>query len=213
MIRGKDGVVIPKVVIERLPRYYRYFDSLDGKVEKISSKKLGELMGASASQVRLDLSYFGDFGQQGYGYNVKKLKKELASILNMHAKTTFIIIGAGNIGRALSRFKAFKNAGFELKAIFDISPLLAGQRINGVPVHDASELAAYVNDNNIDIAVIAVPRESANAVGKTLTGAGIKGILNFAPLDLDVQEGLSVENIHIIDKMLALSFIIKAQNK
>ncbi len=101
MIRGKDGTPIPKVVIERLPRYYRYFDWLESQVEKISSKKLSELMGSSASQVRLDLSYFGDFGQQGYGYNIKKLKAELAAILKIYSPTKFVIVGMGNIGRAL----------------------------------------------------------------------------------------------------------------
>ena len=204
MIRGKDGTIIPKVVIERLPRYYRYFDWLDGKVEKISSNRLGEYMGASASQVRLDLSYFGDFGQQGYGYNVKKLKRELANILSINSKTSFIIIGAGNIGRAMTRYKAFTNSGFSLKAIFDINPSLRGQIISGTKIHHTDEMVQF-----IDIAILAIPKEDANAVAHSLTEAGVKGILNFAPLDLKAADHISVENIHIIDKMLALSFMIK----
>ena len=209
MIRGKDGTVIPKVVIERLPRYYRYFDWLDGKVEKISSRRLGEYMGASASQVRLDLSYFGDFGQQGYGYNVKKLKRELANILSINSETSFIIVGAGNIGRAMTRYKAFANAGFSLKAIFDINPSLRGQIISGVKIHHTDEMVSFIQENHIDIAVLAIPKESANEVASTLTKAGVKGILNFAPLDLESLRSIPVENIHIIDKMLALSFLIK----
>jgi len=209
MIRGKDGTIIPKVVIERLPRYYRYFDWLDDKVEKISSRHLGEYMGASASQVRLDLSYFGDFGQQGYGYNVKKLKRELANILSINSETSFIIVGAGNIGRAMTRYKAFANAGFSLKAIFDINPSLRGQIINGAKIHHTDEMVSFIQQNNIDIAILAIPKESANKVAATLTKAGVKGILNFAPLDLETLESLPVENIHIIDKMLALSFLIK----
>ena len=209
MIRGKDGTVIPKVVIERLPRYYRYFDWLDGKVEKISSRRLGEYMGASASQVRLDLSYFGDFGQQGYGYNVKKLKRELANILSINSETSFIIVGAGNIGRAMTRYKAFANAGFSLKAIFDINPSLRGQIISGVKIHHTDEMVPFIQENHIDIAVLAIPKESANEVASTLTKAGVKGILNFAPLDLESLRSIPVENIHIIDKMLALSFLIK----
>jgi redox-sensing transcriptional repressor len=128
MIKGKDGTIIPKVVIERLPRYYRYFDWLDNQVEKISSKKLGDLMGSSASQVRLDLSYFGDFGQQGYGYNVKKLKQELANILRINTERRIIIVGVGNIGRALTRYNAFAESGFKLEALFDVKPCSSEKR-------------------------------------------------------------------------------------
>jgi redox-sensing transcriptional repressor len=209
MIRGKDGTPIPKVVIERLPRYYRYFDWLESQVEKISSKKLSELMGASASQVRLDLSYFGDFGQQGYGYNIQKLKAELAKILKIHSPTKFIIVGMGNIGRALTRYNAFAGAGFKLEGLFDVKPILIGEKINGITIYDVRELGPYVRKHDIDIAVIAVPKEVASDVAKTLVESGIKGILNFAPRDLEVPENLPVENIHIIDKALALSFMIR----
>jgi len=211
MIRGKDGSIIPKVVIERLPRYYRYFDWLDGQMEKISSKKLSELMGSSASQVRLDLSYFGDFGQQGYGYNIKKLKEELAKILGIHSDTNFIIVGAGNIGRALVRYNTFAPAGFKLKAIFDVKPSLIGKKINDVDILDVSVMGKFIVENGIEIGIIAVPKEVANDVARILVENGIKGILNFAPLDLDLPPDFPVENIHIIDKMLALSFIIKAR--
>jgi redox-sensing transcriptional repressor len=210
MIRGKDGIIIPKVVIERLPRYYRYFDWLEGKVEKISSKKLGEYLGASASQVRLDLSYFGDFGQQGYGYNIKKLKHELAHILNITTKTSFIIVGAGNIGRAMVQYRAFGNAGFILKGVFDINPDLTGQIINGVEIRHTDSMLPFIREQRIDIAILAVPKEVADDVAENLSGAGIRGILNFAPLDLNVEEHMCVENIHIIDKMLSLSFMMKA---
>jgi redox-sensing transcriptional repressor len=165
-------------------------------------------MCASASQVRLDLSYFGDFGQQGYGYNIKKLKQELANILNINSKTSFIIIGAGNIGRAMTRYKAFASTGFILKAIFDVNPALRGQKLSGVEVHHTDEMVRFIKENRIDIAILAIPKDDANEVAKTLVGAGIKGILNFAPLDLDVTNHISIENIHIIDKMLALSFMI-----
>ena len=210
MIKGKDGTIIPKVVIERLPRYYRYFDWLENQREKISSKKLGDLMGSSASQVRLDLSYFGDFGQQGYGYNVKKLKQELANILRINTERKMIIVGVGNIGRALTRYNAFGENGFKLEALFDIKPVLIGEKINGVTIYDVKVLGEYVKMHNIDIAIIAVPKEVANEVSKTLIENGIKGILNFAPLDLDVDPTFPVENIHIIDKALALSFMISA---
>jgi len=209
MIKGKDGSVIPKVVIERLPRYYRYFDWLEDQMEKISSKKLGELMGSSASQVRLDLSYFGDFGQQGYGYNVSKLKKELARILGIDRETHFIIVGAGNVGKALVRYNAFKDAGFKLMGVFDVKPSLIGQRINGVEIYHIDEVKDFVPRENIEIAVLAVPKEAANDVAKLLVKSGVKGILNFAPLDLDLPSDFPVENIHIIDKLLALSFIVK----
>jgi redox-sensing transcriptional repressor len=212
MIKGKDGTVIPKVVIERLPRYYRYFDWLENQMEKISSKKLGKLMGSSASQVRLDLSYFGDFGQQGYGYNIKKLKQELANILNINCETRFIIVGAGNIGRALTKYKSFAQAGFKLMALFDIKPTMIGEKIDGVKIHDMKEIGSYIRKNGIDIAVVAVPKRVVNTVSDELINNGIKGILNFVPVDLDVEKGFPVENIHIIDKALALSFFIKDEN-
>jgi redox-sensing transcriptional repressor len=211
MLKNKDFHDIPKVVIERLPRYYRYFDVLEDKVEKVSSKKLGELMGASASQVRLDLSYFGDFGQQGYGYNVRKLKNELARILNINQTTTFVIVGAGNIGRALTRYRAFANAGFVLKALFDVKPALAGEKINSILIHPVEELASFVRENAIDIGVIAVPKEVAKDIAQVLASSGVRGILNFAPVDLDIPGDVIVESIHIIDKMLSLSFIINSR--
>lgn len=211
MIKGKDGSKIPRVVIERLPRYYRYFDWLDNQMEKISSKRLGELMGASASQIRLDLSYFGDFGQQGYGYNIKKLKQDLTNILRINTKTNIIIIGVGNVGRALTRYRAFARAGFNLNALFDNKPSIIGEKINGIKVRDVKDLKNYIENNDISIAIIAVPKEAANEVSGLLLKNGIKGILNFAPIDLNLPENIPVENIHIIDKILALSFMIKKQ--
>ncbi len=211
MIKGKDGSKIPRVVIERLPRYYRYFDWLDNQMEKISSKRLGELMGASASQVRLDLSYFGDFGQQGYGYNIKKLKQDLTNILRINTQTNIIIIGVGNVGRALTRYRSFSRAGFNLNALFDNDPSIIGEKINGIKVRDVKDLKNYIENNDISIAIIAVPKEAANEVSGTLLKSGIKGILNFAPIDLNLPENIPVENIHIIDKILALSFMIKKQ--
>jgi len=211
MVKGKDGQEIPRVVIERLPRYYRYFVWLENQVEKISSKKLGELLGSSASQVRLDLSYFGDFGQQGYGYNTKKLKNELWKILGINHQSNFIIIGAGNIGRALVRYDAFYEAGFTIKGIFDIKPSLIGKEINGIKIYDFNKIDGFIKEQNIEIGIIAVPKEVANDVAKRLVECGIKGILNFAPIDLDLPPGFPFENIHLIDKMLALSFIVKNQ--
>ena len=210
MIKGKDGSNIPKVVIERIPRYYRYFDWLDGQAEKISSKKLGELMDTSASQVRLDLSYFGDFGQQGYGYNVKKLKRELGNILDIHTKKQVIIIGAGNIGRALTRFNAIKEAGFDLMALFDVKPILIGERISDVEIHHIEDLPSYLDTHEISIAVLAIPKQVANDVARILLEHGVKGILNFSRTDLEVPKEFPIENIHIIDKILALAFIIKS---
>ena len=209
MIKGKNGSNIPRVVIERLPRYYRYFDWLDNQMEKISSKRLGELMGASASQIRLDLSYFGDFGQQGYGYNIKKLKQDLTNILRINTQTNIIIIGVGHVGRALTRYRSFSRAGFNLNALFDNDPSIIGEKINGIKVRDVKDLKNYVENNDTSIAIIAVPKEAANEVSGILLKSGIKGILNFAPIDLNLPKNIPVENIHIIDKILALSFMIK----
>ena len=213
MYKARNNRIIPKVVIERLPRYYRYFQILEGKVDKISSQKLGEIMGSSASQVRLDLSYFGEFGLQGYGYNIKKLKEELANILDIHKERRFIIVGVGNIGRALTRYDAFEGAGFKLMGLFDIKEELIGQSINNVKIYHVSEMGNFIKENKIDIGIISVPRDAANEVAKIMIKSGIKGILNFAPTELDVPEDFPIENIHIIDKALALSFLIKAKEK
>jgi len=212
MPKGKNGVAIPKVVIERLPRYYRYFEWLEGQVEKVSSRKLGELLGSSASQVRLDLSYFGDFGQQGYGYNVKKLRMEIAKILSINESKKFIIIGAGNIGTSLSSYKMFERLEFTLKAIFDINPKLIGKKVNNVLILDVKELSTYIRENDIDIAIMAVPEAIADDVAHMVVASGIKGIMNFVPIDLDVPNDFPVENIHLVDEMLALSFIISNED-
>jgi redox-sensing transcriptional repressor len=167
-------------------------------------------MDTSASQVRLDLSYFGDFGQQGYGYNVKKLKRELAKILDINTKKNVIIIGAGNIGRAITRFNAIREAGFELRALFDIKPILIGEVISGVKIYHIDELSSFLDTHEISIAVLAVPKMVANDVAKILIEHRVKGILNFSRTDLDAPKEYPIENIHIIDKILVLSFIIKS---
>ena len=153
---------VSDAVIRRLPRYYRYLDDLHMKgIVRISSSTLGEKMGITASQIRQDLSCFGEFGQQGYGYNVEELRAEIGHILGVDERHRIIVVGAGNLGRALMQNFHFKDAGFLLEAAFDVSPALVGSQIAGVPVLDMSELERFVPAHRPDVAVLTVPQSAA----------------------------------------------------
>lgn len=204
---------IPEVVIDRLPRYYRYFRSQLGQREKVSSRELADVLSTSASQVRLDLSYFGGFGLQGYGYNVEELYTRIGEILGIDQEQYYIIIGAGRLGRALADFPVFREVGFTLRAIFDNDPQVVGSRIGGVQVSDVAQLAGFVRNGQAGFAIITTPPEAAQGVADILCQNGIKGILNFAALDLNVSPGVAVSNIHLTDRLLALSYWIKEQRK
>ncbi len=200
---------ISQAVISRLPRYFRYLGELkDEGVERISSQELSGLMKVTASQIRQDFNNFGGFGQQGYGYNVEYLYHEIGKILGLDQTHKFIIVGAGNLGRALGNYLNFERRGFIFQGIFDQNPDLIGQMVRGLPVHPMEELETFVRENEIEIAVLTIPKTSAVAVADRLVQNGIKGIWNFAHVDLNLPEGIQVENVHLSDSLMKLSYNI-----
>ncbi len=200
---------ISRAVISRLPRYYRYLgDLLEAGVERISSNDLSKKMQVTASQIRQDLNNFGGFGQQGYGYNVKYLYTEIGKILGLDKDHNFIIIGAGNLGQALANYAAFENRGFILKGIFDVNPRLQGVSIRGVPIRMMDDLKAFVQNNNIDIAVLTIPKEKAIEVANMLVDNGVRAIWNFAHTDLNLPDNIVVENVHLSESLMQLSYNI-----
>ena len=197
--------MISEAVIKRLPRYYRLIKQLaDGGVERVSSTKIASALNITASQVRQDLCNFGGFGQQGYGYDVGKLKTELATILGLDKVYDMIIVGAGNIGRALAGYKGFKDDGFYVRALFDIDPRCSS--INGIKVYNMDFLKTYLQQNQVDIAVIATQKDSAKTVADALISCGVKSIWNFAPVELEVPEGITLESISMSESLYVLSY-------
>lgn len=205
---------ISQAVIGRLPRYFRYLGELkDDGVERISSQELSGLMRVTASQIRQDFNNFGGFGQQGYGYNVEHLYKEIGKILGLDKTHNFIIIGAGNLGRALGNYMNFERRGFIFRGIFDQNPEMAGKKVRGVAVRPMEEMECFVRENDIDIAVLTIPKSSAVEVADKLVQDGIKAIWNFAHVDLNVPEGIQVENVHLSDSLMKLSYNINLAEK
>ena len=205
---------ISKAVIKRLPRYYRYLgELLEHKVERISSNELSDRMQVTASQIRQDLNNFGGFGQQGYGYNVKYLYTEIGKILGLDRSHNFIIIGAGNLGQALANYASFERSGFILKSLFDVNPRLEGVTIRGIPVRMVAELEDFLKNNDIEIAALTLPKSKAIEVADILVDNGVKGIWNFAHTDLSLPKDVVVENVHLSDTLMKLSYNLCQQDK
>ena len=197
---------VSMAVIKRMPKYYRYLGELvKNDVDRISSKELGEKIGFTASQIRQDLNNFGDFGQQGYGYNVKELHNQIGTILGVGKEYNAVLIGAGNIGQAIANYSRFTDIGLGITAIFDANPKLVGMRIRDVEIKDIDELK-YLEENNIDMGILCVPRINAQKVCDVLVNGGVKGIWNFAPIDLHVPETVKVENVHLSESLLTLVY-------
>lgn len=200
---------ISRAVIRRLPRYYRYLgELLENGVERISSNDLSKRMKVTASQIRQDLNNFGGFGQQGYGYNVKYLYTEIGKILGLEEDHSIIIIGAGNLGQAIANYAAFENRGFILKGIFDVNPRLQGVSIRGVPIRMMDELKSFIQDNDIDIAVLTIPKAKAIEVANLVVDNGVRAIWNFAHTDLNLPDNVVVENVHLSESLMQLSYNI-----
>ena len=205
---------ISRAVISRLPRYYRYLgDLLEAGVERISSSDLSKKMHVTASQIRQDLNNFGGFGQQGYGYNVKYLYTEIGKILGLDRSHNFIIIGAGNLGQALANYASFERSGFILKSLFDVNPRLEGVTIRGIPVRMVDELEDFLKNNDIEIAALTLPKSKAIEVADILVDNGVKGICNFAHTDLSLPKDVVVENVHLSDTLMKLSYNLCQQDK
>ncbi len=197
-------------VIKRLPRYYRYLrDLLDDGINRISSQALGKKMGVTASQIRQDLNCFGGFGQQGYGYNVEVLYSAIGDILGLHDGNNILIIGAGHLGHALINYKSFEKRGFKIIGVFDVKPELVGQEIGGHKIMHMDKLEEFVAQNKVDIAVLSVVKSAANEVAQRLVSCGIKGFMNFCYIDIDVPDDVCVENVHLSDTLMTLSYRLK----
>lgn len=204
---------ISDAVIHRLPRYYRYLDDLYNKgVVRISSSSLGSKMDITASQIRQDLSCFGEFGQQGYGYNVAELRSEIGHILGIDNGHRLIIIGAGHLGHALLQNFDFGKIGFQIDSAFDISPDLVGSVIGTVTIHSMDELEDYVAQYHPNVAVLTVPQNVAQPLADKLIKMGIKGFWNFTNVELSTSEpGVFFEDIHFVDTLLTLSYRISRE--
>lgn len=205
---------ISKAVIRRLPRYYRYLNELlEQGVDRISSKDLSRLMNVTASQIRQDLNNFGEFGQQGYGYNIKNLHTEIGKLLGVDHPYNVIIIGAGNLGRALVNYKGFADHGFVFCGMFDRKEELKGTLVGNVEVHTMADLPDFLTENDVSIAAITIPREAAGEVTKKLYDEGMRYFWNFAHTDLHLPDDAIVKNVHLLDSLLELSYEINSNDK
>lgn len=201
---------ISDAVIRRLPRYYRQLTELCARgVVRISSHSLGQEMNITASQIRQDFSCFGEFGQQGYGYNVEELRSEIGHILGVDNDHHLVMIGVGNLGHALLQNFPFSQTGFTVDAAFDVSPAVIGSNVNGVPIYSMDDLDIYIREHNVDVVALTIPQSAAQDTADRLMELGIKGFWNFTNIELaTTQPDVKFENIHFADSLLTLSYRI-----
>ena len=200
---------ISQAVIRRMPRYYRYLgELLDKGVERISSGELSKMMHVTASQIRQDLNNFGGFGQQGYGYNVQFLYEEIGKILGLNKMHNMILIGTGNLGAAIANYVNFEKFSFRMIGLFDVSEKKIGNQVNGLTILSMEDLPKFLKEHHVDIAALTIPKENAYDVAKKLVDLGVEAIWNFAHVDLDVPENVVVQNVHLSDSLMQLSYNI-----
>lgn len=210
----EESKKISSAVIRRLPRYYRYLGELiESDVQRISSKELSARMKVTASQIRQDLNNFGGFGQQGYGYNVKYLYDEIAKILGIDTSHNMIVVGAGNLGRAICNYGDFEKRGFIIKGVFDSNKKIAGEKIRDIEIRMMDELADFIKKEKIEIAALTIPKQAAKEIGKLVADAGVKAIWNFAHTDLNLPDDVIVENVHLSESLMRLSYAIANKDK
>ncbi len=200
--------VVSASLIKRLPRYYRFLGEIKaGGTVRISSGELSNRMGFTASQIRQDLNCFGGFGQQGYGYNVEQLHREIGKILGVNNKTKTILVGAGNLGKAVASHMSFEERGFNLIGIFDKNEALQGQLVKNIPIRNISSMYNFCKDNSPEVAVLCIPGENAKEIIDELVSLGIKGFWNFSHFDIAKNyPGVAVENVHLSDSLMMLSY-------
>lgn len=205
----KRNEKVSTAVIRRLPRYYRHLLELQNSgVVRISSNALGKIMGLTASQIRQDLFCFGEFGQQGYGYKVENLKEEIGEILGINRGHTLVVLGTGNLGRAIIENFRFSGNGFQLLAAFDVRESVVGTTIAGVPVYHADQLEAFLKDHPVSVGMLTVPISAAQEMGDRLAAAGVRGIWNFTNYEITAPHEVAVESVHFSDSLLTLSYLI-----
>lgn len=200
---------ISRAVVKRMPKYYRYLEELIKiDVDVISSQELGEKIGFTASKIRQDLNCFGDFGQQGYGYNVKELHKQIKSILGLDKGYKAVVVGAGNIGQAISNYTRFDKLGFKIERMFDANPKLIGMKIRDIQIDDIDSINGFLEAQNIDIGIICVPKKNAQAVAEKLIEGDVRALWNFAPIDLMVPNNVKVQNVHLSESLQTLIYLL-----
>lgn len=210
----KRNTKVSTAVIRRLPRYYRHLSELqEAGVVRISSSALGKSMGLTASQIRQDLFCFGEFGQQGYGYKVESLKDEIGEILGINRGHTLVVVGAGNLGRAIMENFRFSGNGFQVLAAFDISEEVVGTRIAGVSVYHADQLEMFLKTHVVNVGMLTVPISAAQEMGDRLVAGGVQGIWNFTNYEINCPTGTVVESVHFSDSLLTLSYMISQQEE
>ena len=205
-----DRPNVSPAVIRRLPRYFRYLRELirQGKM-RISSGELSAMMNVTASQIRQDLNCFGGFGQQGYGYNVNYLYAKICELLGVSRGLCAIIIGAGDLGRALVRSSMFEKRGVDIVAMFDVDPALIGREVGGVTVYDMKDLESFCENAVVDMAVLTLPKEYVMEEAKRLVDVGISGLWNFTGKDLNFDSSkVVVENVHLGDSLMILDYLV-----
>ncbi len=213
--RPTDSHAVSDAVIKRLPRYHRYLgDLLREGTLRISSAQLSRLMNVTASQIRQDLNCFGGFGQQGYGYNVKYLHSKISELLGVNEGYKAVIVGAGNLGRALAATHMFERRGVARVAMFDTNPELIGKKICGTPVYSVDELYEFCKREKVKIGVLSVPKEAAYEVSRIMISAGVRGLWNFANMELRIDDPeIIVENIHLGDSLMKLCYEVKTKEE
>lgn len=205
---------VSRAVVSRLPRYYRYVSALrDNGVQRVSSRAMAESLGLTASQIRQDFNCFGGFGQQGYGYQVEKLYQGLAEILGLNRERTAILVGAGNLGRALLKNFDFVGSGFRMLYAFDADKTVVGRAFSGVRIRDVSEMYDFVSLHKPDLAVLTLSPEAAPEIAQRLIECGIKGLWNFTGDDIALENTeVPVENMHFSDNLMTLCYQINHQD-
>lgn len=205
---------ISNSVIRRLPRYYRFLGELENNgYIRISSRELAEKMGLTASQIRQDFNCFGEFGQQGYGYNVSGLRMEIGKILGLDKHTPMILLGAGNLGRAIAAHLDFRNRGFDLIGIFDANPDLIGMEIGELRVDSIDKLEEFCNEHHPEAAILCIPKEAAAVEAERLISYGVHAFWNFTHYDLRLEhKDVAVENVHLGDSLTTLSYCINSND-
>lgn len=205
---------ISNAVLMRLPRYYRYLsDLLKNGEDRISSKKLSEIMGLTASQVRQDLNHFGEFGLQGYGYNIQFLKNEIGKVMGIDHPNSMVLLGYGNLAHSIIKYSGFKSKGFTIKAVFDRSNKKCGTYIDGIPILPLNELEDYINNNDINIIIVTIPKDAAQNIISNLKVSKKIGIWNFASTDLKTPSNFVVENVHLSESLMRLTYKLWGENK
>lgn len=199
---------ISNSVIKRLPRYYRFLGELKNQgVTRISSRELSEKMGLTASQIRQDLNCFGGFGQQGYGYNINLLEEEIAKILGLDVPKNAILIGMGNLGKAVTMHMNFENKGFRIVGLFDSKESLVGQVVRNLPIRNTADLDEFCRENRPQVAILCIPKNAAADIAEQLINLGIKAFWNFSHYDMSLNhKDIVVENVHLSDSLMTLSY-------